>query len=47
MTKIEFEKLLKEKTPKQIIRMHCNWVINLTNKQLDKVIELKNGDVVK
>lgn len=39
----EFKKLLKLYTPKKIIDMHCNLKIDLTSKQLDKVIKLKNG----
>lgn len=42
MKKKEFNKLLKEKTPKEIIYMYTMWKINLTDKQLDYVIDLKN-----
>lgn len=42
MKKIEFKKLIKNENPKKIIRMHCNWLINLTTKQLNEVLELKN-----
>lgn len=43
----EFKKLLKRYSPKKIIYMHTNWKINLTSKQLDKVIELKrNGEML-
>lgn len=38
----EFKILLKNNTPKKIIQMHIMSEINLTSKQLDKVIELKN-----
>jgi len=44
MEKKKFEKLLKEKTPKQLIFMHHSWQITLTSKQLDKVIRLKNAE---
>lgn len=39
----DFKKLLKEKTPKEIIGMHINWKIFLTNRQLDILIEKKNN----
>lgn len=38
----EYKKLLKSKTPKKIIYMHVASKINLTSKQLDEVIALKN-----
>lgn len=38
----EFKKLLKNYSAKKIIEMHVMSEINLTSKQLDKVIELKN-----
>lgn len=38
----EFKKLLKLEEPKKIIYMHCFEKINLTNKQLDLIIALKN-----
>lgn len=41
MNEREFKKLLKAESPKKIIYMHTNGNINLTSKQLDKVIELK------
>ena len=41
----EFKKLLKEHSAKEIIYMHTDSKINLTSKQLDKVIELKNKAV--
>lgn len=37
-----FKKLLKTDNPKHIIYLHCNLKINLTSKQLENVIELKN-----
>lgn len=40
MKKSEFDKILKEKRPKNIIYMHVNNEITLTNKQLDKIIKL-------
>lgn len=42
MKKIDFNKLIKKEDPKRIIRMYCNSSINLTSKQLDEVISLKN-----
>lgn len=38
----DFNKLLKEDSPENIIYKHISWKIYLTNKQLDKVIEIKN-----
>ena len=38
----EFNKLLKRYNAKKIIQMHIMSEINLTSKQLDKLIELKN-----
>ena len=38
----EFKKLLKNYKPKAIIQKHIMSEINLTSKQLDKVLELKN-----
>ena len=37
----ELDELLKKKTPKEIINLHCNLKINLKSKQLDKVLKLK------
>lgn len=37
----DFKKILKDKTPKEIIYMHISWKIYLTNNQLKKVLELK------
>lgn len=37
----DFNKLLKNETPKEIIRKYCYNEIFLTNFQLDKVIKLK------
>ncbi len=42
MKKKEFNKLLKEKTPKEIINMYTTLKIYLTDRQLDYVINLKN-----
>lgn len=39
----DFKKLSNEKTPEQIIGMHINWKIFLTNRQLDILIEKKNN----
>lgn len=38
----EFKKLLKKHSAKKIIQMHILSQINLTSKQLDEVIKLKN-----
>lgn len=43
MVQKEFKKLLKKKTPQQIIGMYTHWLIKLTDKQLEKCIELKNN----
>ena len=43
MEEKKFRKLLKEKSPQQIIGMHTHWVIKLNSKQLDKCIKLKNA----
>jgi hypothetical protein len=37
----DFNKLLKEKTPKEIIAMHTHNKIYLTEKQLEKLFELR------
>lgn len=42
MKTVEFNKLIKKYNPQYIIYLHTTWRIYLTNKQLDKVIELKN-----
>lgn len=39
----ELDKLLKEKTPNQILQKHILSEIYLTNSQLDKIIKLKKG----
>ena len=39
----ELDKLLKEKTPNQILTKHILGEIYLTNSQLDKIIKLKKG----
>ena len=39
----DFKKLLKEKTPNQILTKYMLSEITLTNRQLDKVIKLKKG----
>lgn len=43
----EFNKLLEKFTPKEIIRLHCESKINLTAKQLEKIIKLKNTNGIK
>ena len=37
----EFNELLKTTDLQKIIYMHCNLKINLTDKQLDKILDLK------
>ena len=44
MKKIDFEKLTKEKTPRDIIAMHTKSIIYLTDRQIEKVIELRGKD---
>ena len=39
MRRKDFSELKKKKTPKQIIHLHANNMITLTNKQLDELIE--------
>ena len=41
-TEKQFKKLLKQCGAKKVIYMHCMRKINLTSKQLDEAIELKN-----
>jgi hypothetical protein len=43
MKSTELNKLLKEKTPNQILQMYMSLRINLTEKQLDKLVALKDG----
>lgn len=38
----EFNELLKTTDLQRIIYMHCNLKITLTDKQLDKILNLKN-----
>ena len=38
----EYKKLIKKYTPKKLIYMHIDSKINLTSRQLDEVIALKN-----
>lgn len=45
MKKIELEKLLKEKTPNQILQKYMLSEIFLTERQLDKVIAHKKGTI--
>ena len=40
----DFNKLLKEKPLRDIIAMHTHNKIYLTDKQIDKIIELKGDD---
>lgn len=44
MIRKDLKKLKKEKTPKQIIYLHCHNEIYLTDKQLNEMIELKNKE---
>lgn len=37
----EFEKLIKEKKPQEIITMHLRNKLYLTDKQIDKLLELR------
>lgn len=41
----EFNKMIKSKKPEEIIRMYYEYEISLTNKQLNKVIEIKNATI--
>ena len=41
MSTKDFSKLLKSANLQKIVYMHCNLKINLTDKQLDKVLDLK------
>ena len=40
----DFNKLIKEKTPREIIAMHTHNKIYLTDKQINKLIELRGND---
>lgn len=42
MRNTEFKKIIKNDNPKHIIFLHTISEIYLTDKQLDKVIEMKN-----
>lgn len=44
MKKIDFEKLIKKKTPREIIAMHTQSKIYLTEKQIEKLFELRGKD---
>ena len=41
----DLAKLKKEKTPQQIIYLHCHNKIFLTNNQIDKLIKERNKDL--
>lgn len=43
MTTLEFRKILKEKTPGQVMSKYMRGDIFLTKSQLDRVIRLKKG----
>lgn len=47
MKKEDFEKLLKEKSPEDIIRMHCMNKIYLCGYQFDKVQKLRDKKEVR
>lgn len=38
----DFKQIIKEKEPERIISMHTHEKITLTEKQINKVLELKN-----
>ena len=42
MSTAKLKKLLETEDLQKIIYMHCNLKINLTDKQLDRVLRLKN-----
>lgn len=42
MSTSKFKKLLDTGDYRKIIGLHTHWKINLTNKQLDRVLKLKN-----
>lgn len=42
MERKKLKELLKQKTPKEIIKLYCLGDVYLTEKQLGEVIELKN-----
>ena len=42
MSTSKFKELLDTGDYRKIIGLHTHWKINLTNKQLDKVLQLKN-----
>lgn len=42
MSTSKFKKLLDKGDYRRIIGLHTHWKINLTNKQLDRVLKLKN-----
>ena len=41
MTKLELDKLLKQKGRRYVLMLHCNWFITLTDRQLDYVLGYK------
>ena len=45
ITNEKLEELLNNYSAVKIIGMHCNLKINLTDKQLTKVLKIKNGGV--
>lgn len=42
MEEKKFKKMLKEKGPQRIIGLYTHYIINLSDKQLNECIKLKN-----
>ena len=45
ITNDRLNEMLNDYSASKIIGMHCNLKINLTDKQLTKVLKIKNGGV--
>lgn len=45
VTNEKLNELLNDYSANKVIGMHCNLKINLTDKQLTKVLKIKNGGV--
>lgn len=45
ITNEKLNEMLNDYSASKIIGMHCNLKINLTDKQLTKVLKIKNGGV--
>ena len=41
----ELDELLEKKSARRVIGLHCSIKINLTGKQLTRVLKIKNGGV--